>query len=284
VPDLALTLSEILAEGRARLAEAGVLEPAREVLRLWADLTDEQPARALLDRTRQVDPAVAAKFMDGVGRRAEGEPLAYVTGWIGFRRLELRIDRRALIPRPETEGLVDLVLERVPEGRVADLGTGSGCIALSLATEGRYELVLGIDRSEDALALAGENRRLTAAAATLIRADLLSGITPGSLDAVVSNPPYITEREYAELDPSVRGWEPREALVSGPDGLDATVRLLDEARRVVRPRGWLMVEVDAGRAAAAAALARGLGWGAVELRVDLFGRERYLLARRSDGP
>jgi release factor glutamine methyltransferase len=227
---------------------------------------------------------VAAKFMDGVGRRAEGEPLAYVTGWTGFRRLELRIDRRALIPRPETEGLVDLVLERVPAGRVADLGTGSGCIALSLATEGRYELVVAVDRSEDALALAEENRRLVGAPVALLRGDFLDGVGTECLDAVVSNPPYISEREYADLDPSVSRWEPREALVGGVDGLGETARLLDEARRVVRPRGWVALEIDAGRAAATAALARGLGWRAVEVRVDLFGRERYLLARRSDRP
>jgi len=284
MPDLVLTLSGVLAEGRARLGQAGIPDAAREALRLWADLTQEQPARALLDGGRQVDPTLAAGFMEWVGRRAEGEPLAYVTGWTGFRRLELRIDRRALIPRPETEGLVDLVLERVPRGRVADVGTGSGCIALSLATEGTYELVLGLDRSQPALALAHDNRRLTGAPVALLRGDLLAGLAAESLDAVVSNPPYISEREYTELDPSVTRWEPRAALVSGPDGLDATVRLLDEARRVVRPRGWLALELDIGRAAAAAALARGLGWGAVEVRVDLFGRERYLLARRSDRP
>ena len=284
MPELALKLSEVLAEGRARLDAVGIPEPAREALRLWADLTDDQPARALLVRGRQVDPAVAARFMDGVERRAGGEPLAYVTGWTGFRRLELRIDRRALIPRPETEGLVDLVLERVPAGRVADIGTGSGCIALSLATEGRYELVVGLDRSDDALRLAEENRRLTGAPVALLRGDFLDGVATDCLDAVVSNPPYISEREYADLDASVAHWEPREALVSGVDGLDATVRLLDEARRVLRPCGWLALEIDAGRATATAALARGLGWGAVEVRVDLFGRERYLLARRSDRP
>jgi release factor glutamine methyltransferase len=177
-----------------------------------------------------------------------------------------------------------LVLERVPSGRVADLGTGSGCIALSLATEGHYDLVLAVDRSADALALARDNRRLASAAIVLVRGDLTSAIAPGSLDAVVSNPPYLTEREHAELDPAVGRWEPREALVSGADGLDATVGLLDDGRWAVRPGGWLALELDAGRAAAVAALAEGLGWEAVEVRVDLFGRERYLLARRSDRP
>jgi release factor glutamine methyltransferase len=284
VPEVALPLAEVLAEARAQLGAAGVPEPAREALRLWTDLNDAAAGRALLDRSRAVDPAAAARLMTAVGRRAEGEPLAYVTGRTGFRRLELRIDRRALIPRPETEGLVDLVLERVSGGRVADLGTGSGCIALSLATEGRYDAVLAVDSSADALALAGENRQLTGAGVTLVRGDLTAGLAAGSLDALVSNPPYLTEREYAELDPAVSRWEPREALVSGADGLHATVRLLDEGRRVLRSDGWLALELDASRAAGVAALARGLGWWAVEVRVDLFGRERYLLARRSERP
>jgi len=284
VPEVALPLAEVLAEARAQLGAAGVPEPAREALRLWTDLNDAAAGRALLDRSRAVDPAAAARLMTAVGRRAEGEPLAYVTGRTGFRRLELRIDRRALIPRPETEGLVDLVLERVSGGRVADLGTGSGCIALSLATEGRYDAVLAVDSSADALALAGENRQLTGAGVTLVRGDLTAGLAAGSLDALVSNPPYLTEREYAELDPAVSRWEPREALVSGADGLHATVRLLDEGRRVLRSDGWLALELDASRAAVVAGLARGLGWWAVEVRVDLFGRERYLLARRSERP
>jgi release factor glutamine methyltransferase len=284
VPEVALPLAELLAEARAQLGAAGIPEPAREALRLWADLGGASAERALLDRSRAVDPAAAAKLMAAVRQRAEGEPLAYVTGWTGFRRLELRIDRRALIPRPETEGLVDLVLERVSGGRVADLGTGSGCIALSLAIERCYDAVLAVDSSADALALAEENRQLTGAGVTLVRGDLTAGLAAGSLDALVSNPPYLTEREYAELDPAVSRWEPREALVSGADGLDATVRLLDEGRRVLRSGGWLALELDASRAAAVAALARGLGWGAVEVRVDLFGRERYLLARRSERP
>jgi release factor glutamine methyltransferase len=102
-----------------------------------------------------------------------------------------------------------------------------------------------------------------------------------SMDAVISNPPYLTEREYAELDPSVKAWEPAEALVSGPDGLHATVRLLGETREVLRPGGWLAVEVDCTRAGEAAARAESLGWMDVAIHADLFGRERYLLARRS---
>jgi release factor glutamine methyltransferase len=207
-----------------------------------------------------------------------------VTGWVGFRHLTLRCDRRALIPRPETEGLVELVLARVATGRVADVGTGSGCIALSLATEGRYDEVVGLDLSGEALGLADENRRLVGARVALLRADLCDGLRPGSLDALVSNPPYLTAQEYANLDRSVRDWEPELALASGADGLEAIARLLDAGRRVVRPGGWLALEIDWARAALCARRAGASGWSDVAIHADLFGRERYLLARRSDTP
>ncbi len=280
--ELTLTLSALLAEGRGKLKAAGIPQAAPEAVRLWADLNDEVPARALLERERPVEPSAAASFVAALERRARGEPLAYVTGWTGFRRLKFRIDRRVLIPRPETEGLVELILERAHRGRVADVGTGSGCIALSLATEGGYDAVVGVDRSAAALAVAELNRKLTGGVVELLLGDLTAALATGSLDALVSNPPYLTDREHEELEPAVSHWEPREALVSGEDGLEATVRLLDDGRRVLRPGGWLALEVDVNRASAVAALAWGLGWEAVEVRADLFGRERFLLARRSE--
>lgn len=280
--ELTLTLFNLLADGRAKLKAAGIPEPGREALRLWADLNDEAPARALLERDRAVEPTAAGSFLAAVERRARGEPLAYVTGWTGFRRLELGIDRRALIPRPETEGLVELVLERANRGRVADVGTGSGCIALSLATEGCYDAVVGVDRSAASLALASLNRNLTGGAIDLVKGDLTAALATGSFDVLVSNPPYLTACEHEALEPAVSQWEPREALVSGEDGLGATAWLLDDGRRVLRPGGWLALELDANRASAVAALAWGLGWEAVEVCADLFGRERYLLARRSE--
>jgi release factor glutamine methyltransferase len=225
---------------------------------------------------------LAAIYAAAVARRAKGQPLAHVTGTAGFRHLTLRSDARALIPRPETEGLVDLLLARVRTGRVADVGTGTGCLALSLATEGAFDTVVATDVSAAALALAAENRRITGARVSLVRGDLCAPLGVASLDALVSNPPYLTADEYATLDPSVRDWEPRLALESGVEGLDSTTRLLDQARAVLRPGGWLALEVDATRSAACAARAATLGWGDVSIHADLFGRERYLLARRSD--
>jgi len=217
-----------------------------------------------------------------VGRRVAGEPLAYVTGLAGFRRLTLACDRRALIPRPETEGLVDLMLARAPAGRIADVGTGSGCIALALADEGRYDLVVGVDRSQAAVGLARENRSRTGLPIRLVVGDLLESFHDRGLDAVVSNPPYLTEAEYRAADRSVRDWEPGDALASGPDGLTATRRLLVQAARVTRPGGWLAVEVDATRAAEVARLAAGSGWNEAMVHMDLFDRARYVLARRSE--
>jgi release factor glutamine methyltransferase len=281
VTELTGSLTGLLAEARRILGTAGIPDPAREALLLWADMSDEPAAGVLLASSRTLDPNLAAAFLGAVERRARGEPLSYVTGWTGFRLLKLRIDRRALIPRPETEGLVELLLERVGGGRVADVGTGSGCIALSLATEGRYERVIAIDRSPAALVLAAVNRELVGAPVTLVRGDLTAPLRSRSLDGLVSNPPYLTATEYSDLDTSVAGWEPRDALVSGDDGLDATIRLLHDGSRVLRSGGWIALELDVNRAATVAELARTREWEAVEVRADLFGRERYLLARRS---
>jgi release factor glutamine methyltransferase len=221
-------------------------------------------------------------FRRAVERRAAGEPLAHVTGTMQFRHLTLASDRRALIPRPETEGLVDLALARVTEGCAADIGTGSGCIALALAAEGAFELVVGIDRSPDALALARWNREWTGLPVALVQGDLCAPLAPRGYDLIVSNPPYLTEAEHAALDPAVRDWEPAEALASGADGLDATRRLLAQALRPLRPGGWLVIELDGARAAQAEVLAREAGWEFVEVHEDLFGRARYLAARRSE--
>jgi release factor glutamine methyltransferase len=273
----------LLAEAAASLGAAGIPAPRHEARRLWTELLDE-PAETTVLHPDEIPPLERAeRFRQAVARRAAGEPLAYVSGWTGFRHLTLRCDARALIPRPETEGLVELVLARVPAGRVADVGTGTGCIALSLAAEGRYDQVVATDRSSSAVALAAENAGRVAARVSLVRGDLCTPLRQGSFDALVANPPYLTEREYAALAPSVRSWEPAAALVSGPDGLHATARLLDEGRAVLRPGGWLALEVDCSRAGDVARRARALGWSDVAVHADLFGRERYLLARRSNG-
>jgi release factor glutamine methyltransferase len=281
MPELLRSSRELLAEATGVLAAGGLAEPRREAFRIWRELAGSDAAGLVVRPAAAVADSLAAALLDGAARRARGEPLAHVTGRIGFRRLLLRSDRRALIPRPETEGLVDLLVAHAPVGWVADIGTGTGALALSLAQEGRYSAVVAVDRSADALALATENRAATGLDVGLVLGDLCEPLSSGSLDALVSNPPYLSADEYAALDPSVRDWEPAAALVSGEDGLDVTHRLLDAGRRVVRAGGWLAIEVDCTRARAAARRAGELGWAAVAIHADLYGRERYLLARRS---
>jgi release factor glutamine methyltransferase len=282
MPDPTGGLHTLLTECTEQLRHASVPDPRRETLRLWSEITGASVAQALVG-AETASETQAAELRQAVRRRAQGEPCPYVTGVVGFRHLSLRIDRRALIPRPETEGLVDLLLQRARSGVVADIGTGSGCIALSLAQEGGFSRVVGIDCSPDCIALARENSRsvTTAARMDFVRGDLTTSLRSGSCDALVSNPPYLTREEYAQLDPSVREWEPALALTSGADGMEATARLILEGRTVLAAGGWLALEVDCGRAAAAARLAGEHGWQDVSIHKDLFGRERYLLARRS---
>lgn len=281
MPDLAVSRRSLLADASATLMRAGVSAPRREALRLWAEIVPGAREALVLDPDAPVDPKQQQDLETHVRRRSKGEPFAYVVGRTGFRRLLLRCDRRALIPRPETEGLVDLLLAKVRTGRVADVGTGTGCLALSLATEGAFEQVIAADVSPEAIAIADENRRDVGAPVRLVLGDLCAPLADGSLDALVSNPPYLTTAEYAVLDPAVRRWEPGVALESGEDGMATTRRLLAEGRRVIKPGGWIALEVDCTRAMMAAACARELGWTDVVVETDLFGRERYLLARRS---
>src|SRR5204863_4561818 len=239
---------------------------------------DQEPATELLERFRRA-----------VERRSSGVPFAYAAGRTGFRTLDLKLDRRALIPRPETEGLVDLVLrnvratcnvQRATWGTVADIGTGCGCIALSLAVEGHFERVIAVERSPQAAALARENVALVRppVPVEVREGDLLAPLAGQRYRAIVSNPPYLTEAEYAALDPAVRLFEPREALVSGADGLTATRALLEGAAALLEPGGCVVLEIDERRADAARRLALRHGWSRVAVYDDLFGQPRFLLA------
>jgi release factor glutamine methyltransferase len=170
----------------------------------------------------------------------------------------------------------------MPSGVVADVCTGSGCIALALAQEGRYDRVIGVDSSVEALTLARENAERTGLRVDWRQGDLSEPLEGERLDVLVANPPYLTRAEYDALGPEVRAWEPRVALESGEDGLGATRRLLVGGRGVVKPGGWIALEVDCDRAAAVARLAAGSGWIAPAVYRDLYDRARYVLARRSE--
>lgn len=247
-----------------------------------------------------------------VERRLAGEPLQYVLGSWAFRQLELLVDPRVLIPRPETEAVVGVALteldRRWPRGTgggrggrgpwCVDLGTGSGAIALSLATEarpGRPGLdVWATDRSADSLAVAGENlarvaaAQLGAAPVSLSEGDWYDALPVelcGRIDLLVSNPPYVAEAEVADLDPVVRDWEPSEALVAGPGrsgvpGMAAVDAVVDGAPEWLGPDGVLVVELDPRQARAATEAARSSGFADIRVEPDLAGRDRVLVARR----
>jgi release factor glutamine methyltransferase len=222
--------------------------------------------------------------------RSSHEPRQYVEGIAGFRLLELAVDRRVLIPRPETEGLVERVLGwsgargavRGERLTALDLGTGSGCIALSLATEGRFARIVATDVSAEALEVARLNAaRVRPALQPEFRLGAFFQPVRGErFDVIVSNPPYIAEPEWPGLDPSVRDFEPAVALLSGPDGLAHARAILQDAPDHLKPGGLLALEVDSRRADASAALARASGFGDVRVERDVFDRPRFLLARK----
>ncbi|HET8714155.1 MAG TPA: peptide chain release factor N(5)-glutamine methyltransferase [Gemmatimonadales bacterium] len=258
-----------------------------EATALWSAVSGMKPAEVWLMREREPAPDVVKRFRQAVEQRKQGVPFAYAAGRVGFRTLDLAIDPRALIPRPETEGLVELVLQRVRGGRAADIGTGCGCIALALAVEGEFERVVAVERSSAAAALARENvQRIAPATPVEVRegnllAPLVENGERGAYRVIVANPPYLTEREYAELDASVREYEPREALVSGSSGLDATRALYAGAAPLLERGGLLALEIDERRADAVRELGRDYNW-AVTIHNDLFGYARYALSTKED--
>jgi len=284
VPETATpaSLSSLLEAAATTLTRSGMREPRREAAALWGALAGRSPGAVWIERDRPAAPALMDDFRQAVARRAAGAPLAYATGRAAFRTLELAVDCRALIPRPETEGLVELVLRwaaGTPGGVAADIGTGTGCIALALAMEGRFERVIATDCSGEAAALARENvAQVRPGVPVEVRVgNLLAPLAAERCRVIVANPPYLTEGEWATLDPAVREFEPKAALASGPDGLVATRALLGEARAVLEPGGLLALEIDERRPAAVQALAHDAGWNHVNIHQDLFGRPRYAL-------
>jgi len=287
------TVGEALAAAASVLEDAGLEEARREAQELYGALVRRPTSAAWLEREEPIPSRVRAALETAAQRRAARWPQAYATGAAAFRGHWLAVDRRVLIPRPETEGLVDLVLEWTKAagraGRplvVADACTGSGAIAAALALEAARGSVrvIATDCSAEALDVA----RMNVAAlglrdrVELRHGDLLEPLAGERVDAVVSNPPYVAAAEWDALEASVKDFEPREALVSGEDGLAAIRALVVQAYAALRPGGLLALEVDARRAAAAAALAAAAAFTSCTVLQDLFGRPRYLRARRPD--
>ena len=248
---------------------------------VWAAVSGMTIGEAWLRRDEARSPELVARYEHAVAQLKRGVPLAYAVGSVGFRTLALAIDPRALIPRPETEGLVELVLGRCSTGLVADIGTGCGCIALSLAVEGHFDKVVAVERSPAAAALARENvKRIAPSTPVEVRVgNLLAPLADKAerFRAILSNPPYLSSADHAHLDTSVAAFEPREALVSGSDGLDATRELFAAAGALLQPGGLLALEIDERRADAVRNVGRRFGWN-VEIYDDVFGCPRYALS------
>jgi release factor glutamine methyltransferase len=260
---------------------AGVETPRLDAEVLLAHVLGVDRARLLTDGELSVGGPAVRPFQDAVRRRAVGrEPVAYITGTRGFRRLELSVDRRALIPRPETELLVEAGLGAPRGARVLDVGTGSGAVALALKDERPDLHVTGSDVSERALAVARANGQRLGLEVAWLHCDLLEG-APDEFDALLCNPPYVAESERATLAPEILRHEPPGALFAGVDGLDTIRALLTQLAARERVR-LAALEVGAGQAQAVGELMRGAGFPTVRVERDLGGVERVVVGARGD--
>jgi release factor glutamine methyltransferase len=276
------SVGDALRDTQARLAAVGCPSPRVDAEWLLAHALGTSRTSLYAERERELAAAELAAFEALVARREAREPLAYVLGEWGFRRLTLHVDRRVLVPRPETEVVVERCLALVqglPAPAVLDVGVGSGAIALAIADEHAGARVTGIDSSRDALAVARENAAALGLTGRveLLERDASDGVGEADWDLVVSNPPYVHPAEIEQLEPEVRDWEPRGALV-GPGVTEAVAAA---ALRALRPGGHVVLETGDGDAPRVAALLSHLGFEEVALARDLAGRERVVEARRA---
>jgi release factor glutamine methyltransferase len=272
-------VARALRETGERLDAAGCESADVDAEILVAHVLDVSRSELALDRSRKLSKVEEASLERLVARRETREPLAYVLGGWGFRRLTLGVNPSVLVPRPETEVVVERCLARIArldEPRVLDVGTGSGAIALAIADEHPGAHVTGVDDSPGALEVAGANVVKTGLAVELREWDLFTGLPEGPWDLVVSNPPYVLPEEVESLEPEVREWEPRTALT----GVGATEAVARGARDVLAADGVLVLEVAAGDAERVAALLDELGYTDVATTLDLAGRDRVVEGTR----
>ena len=269
------TVSAALASATDRLAAAGCESAHVDAEILLAHVLGTTRSGLGADAGRELDGSSLEELDRLVVRRELREPLAYVLGEWGFRRLMLRVDARVLVPRPETEIVVERCLARIDgiaEPRVLDVGTGSGAIALAIADEAPGARVTAIDTAAGALEVARENASRTGLSVEIVHGDLFHGLPKGPWDLVVSNPPYVREDEIDQLEPEVRDWEPRAALV----GEGATEEIAHRALTVLRQGGALVLETAESDAARVHRLLAELGYADVRMTKDLAGRDRVV--------
>ncbi len=275
MPDAAVgagkSVSRALSDATTTLAAAGCDTARLDAELLLSCVLGVGRERLVVDAFEELDPADLERFEALVARRETREPVAYILGRKAFRRIALRVDRRVLIPRPETELLVEVALSLPRGSRVVDVGTGSGPVALALKEERPDLSVLGVDVSDDAVALARDNARELGLDVEFVRADLLDGVS-GPFDAVLANLPYVAEG--SGLPPEIELYEPSLALFGGPDGMDLTRRLLTMVD------GVPLIALEVSLAEAVASLVSRAGFPSVEILRDLAGLERVVVGRR----
>jgi release factor glutamine methyltransferase len=290
--DQPTTVGALIGELAAILNEANVPDAGRESREIIAALRDAPRFWPAVNAHVSLSPDERRAARIAATRRAAGAPFAYAVGTAAFRKLTLTVDERVLIPRPETELIVDLVMaltDAWPGGTAVDIGTGSGAIALALASESAFTRVLAGDVSADAIAVARANaeRLLPSDRAKLEfrTGSLFSPFLGERARVVVSNPPYIAGFEAAELPANVRSWEPAVALFGGADGMAIIRRIVREAPTIIEPDGWLVMEVDARRASRVVeTLSMYDSYSDIGVRLDLAGRERFVIARIREKP
>ena len=281
------TVGALIGELAAILTAGNVPHPGREARDIIAALRDVPRFWPTVNKHVVFDGAERRLARDAAAKRAAGAPFQYAVGSAAFRKLTLAVDERVLIPRPETELIVDLVMELTdpwPGGTAIDIGTGSGAIALALASEGTFSRVIATDISSDAVAVAQANAaRLKEPNRSKLEfrtGSLLAPVDGEQARVIVSNPPYIAGFEAVELPPNVRSWEPAVALFGGADGMTVIRKLIRDARHVIEPEGWLVLEVDSRRASwVVETLSLYDSYADIGVRLDLAGRERFVIAR-----
>ena len=278
-----LSVLEIIKRTTGFFEQRGVESPRLNAELLIGHALGLKRMQLYLQFERPLTEAELEKIRPLVKRRGGREPLQYVMGEMEFSGLKLRVDRRALIPRPETERLIELVTQQFasPPATVLDLGTGSGAIALALAKAWPGAVVTAVDKSEEALALARENAEACGLAGRVrfVSSDWFAGVPTGEKFAlIVANPPYLSDAETAAAQPEVKDFEPRMALSAGANSAADLERIIRAARPYLVPGGLLACETGIAQHQALVALATGEGYSRTESLRDLTGRERYLLA------
>lgn len=273
------TVADVLGLTSAYLAAKGSPTARLDGELLLGEILGLSRLDLYLHHDRPLTPAELDALRPLVRRRGEGEPVAYILGRAGFRGLDLAVDSRVLIPRPETEGLVEIGLALLPrDGALLDVGTGSGAIAIAAAHERPDAVVVAVEASADALALAEANASACGVEVEFLHGDLVEPAAGRRFDVILANLPYIAEGD-PRVEDHVSRYEPNQALFAGADGLDLIRRLIPSAEAGLVAGGALALEIGAGQADAVTALFEQAGYGRVERHRDLAGHERIVVGR-----